>query len=102
MDPRAEGCNRLIRDGANLLLSSMDVIDVLSAQGATSRNVEPLPQKRVVGVLADGVFVMGQGLAPPALLLQLLTAAQQIGDVAARIGDRDRGWKLCGRRRAKP
>jgi DNA processing protein len=44
LDPRAEGCNRLIRDGANLLLSSMDVIDVLSAQSVTSRSVEPLPQ----------------------------------------------------------
>lgn len=30
LDPRSEGCNRLIRDGANLLLAPSDVVAVLS------------------------------------------------------------------------
>ena len=30
LDPRCEGCNRLIRDGATLLLSAQDVLDRLN------------------------------------------------------------------------
>jgi DNA processing protein len=30
LDPRCEGCNRLIRDGASLLMSSADVLETLS------------------------------------------------------------------------
>jgi DNA processing protein len=47
LDPRAEGCNRLIRDGANLLLSSADVIEALTTQRAERPNIEPLPQIEV-------------------------------------------------------
>jgi DNA processing protein len=38
LDPRCEGCNRLIRDGANLLLSPTDVIEFLAGIGAGVKN----------------------------------------------------------------
>lgn len=46
LDPRAEGCNRLIRDGAQILTSIDDVIDALNTV-APPRNeifLEPVPQ----------------------------------------------------------
>jgi DNA processing protein len=39
LDPRCEGCNRLIRDGATLLMSSSDVIDTL-ASAASPRQMQ--------------------------------------------------------------
>ena len=51
-------------------------------------------------MLPDGVFVVRQGFAPAALLLQLLAVMQQLRNLALRIGDGDRRGKLsqCGRR----
>ena len=59
--------------------------------------VESLLQRGVLGVLPDGVLVVRQGFAPAPLLLQLLAAAEHLGDLAARIGDGDRGGKLRDR-----
>ncbi len=46
LDPRCEGCNRLIRDGATLLMSAADVLDVLNGTRlpAQSSLFEPEPQ----------------------------------------------------------
>lgn len=48
LDPRCEGCNRLIRDGATLLMSSSDVVDGLThldsyAQSAMFEPEHPQP-----------------------------------------------------------
>jgi hypothetical protein len=48
-------------------------------------------------MLPNGVLVVRQGLAPPALLLQLLTAVQQLRNLALGIGDGDRREKLGDR-----
>ena len=58
------------------------------------RGVEPLLQRSLLGMLPHGVFVVRQGLAPAALLLQLLTAAQQLGNLALGIRDGDRRGEL--------
>ena len=59
--------------------------------------VESLLQRGVLRVLPDGVLVVRQGLAPPPLLFQLLAAAEHLGDLAAGVGDGDRGGKLGDR-----
>ena len=58
------------------------------------RGVEPLLQVGVLRVLPDGVLVVGQRLAPATLDLQLLPVAQHVGDLAAGVGDGDRGREL--------
>ncbi len=47
LDPRAEGCNKLIRDGASLLTRAADVLDALSGSFSPSRTMflEPEPQE---------------------------------------------------------
>jgi DNA processing protein len=47
LDPRAEGCNKLIRDGAALLMRAADVLDALSGSFTPSRTMflEPEPQE---------------------------------------------------------
>ncbi len=47
LDPRAEGCNKLIRDGAALLMRAADVLDALSGSFTPSRTIflEPEPQE---------------------------------------------------------
>lgn len=49
LDPRCEGCNRLIRDGATLLLSAADVLDRLneSWRPIQSALLEPEPEALV-------------------------------------------------------
>lgn len=46
LDPRCEGCNRLIREGATLLMSSADVLDVLHETRPAIRTslLEPEPE----------------------------------------------------------
>ena len=63
--------------------------------------VEAPLQSGVLRVLADGVLVVGQGLAPPPLLLQLLAAVQDFGNLAAGVGNGDGGRKLRGCRSGK-
>ncbi len=45
LDPRAEGCNKLIRDGASLLSRAADVLDALAGNFSPSRTMflEPEP-----------------------------------------------------------
>ncbi|XDZ70618.1 DNA-processing protein DprA [Alphaproteobacteria bacterium LSUCC0744] len=43
LDPRANGCNQLIRDGATLVQSVSDIIEAISARG----NDETQPVKPV-------------------------------------------------------
>ncbi|MGQ0484789.1 MAG: DNA-processing protein DprA [Hyphomicrobiales bacterium] len=47
LDPRAEGCNKLIRDGASLLTRAADVLDALSGSFTPNRTMflEPEPQE---------------------------------------------------------
>jgi hypothetical protein len=52
-------------------------------------------------MLPNGVLVVRQGLAPAALLFQLLTAAEQVGNLALRIRDGDLRRKLSQRGRRK-
>lgn len=63
MDPRAEGCNILIRDGATLVRGIADVIAALGPQKAAQR-VLPIPQPEPPRrTLADIGAVHGQILA---------------------------------------
>ena len=50
-------------------------------------------------MLPHGVLVVRQGFAPAALLLQLLTAAEQVVDLALGIRDVDRRGELSQRGR---
>jgi len=47
LDPRCEGCNRLIRDGASLLMSPADVLQALGHEAIPSQmsflEPEPMP-----------------------------------------------------------
>ena len=62
--------------------------------------VESLLERSVLGVPADGVLVVRQGLAPLPLLFQQLAAVEHFGNVAEGVFDGDRGGKLgdCGKR----
>ena len=37
LDPRAQGCNQLIRDGATLVQNAADVIEAIAGRSAGSR-----------------------------------------------------------------
>ncbi len=86
LEPRSQGCNQLIRDGAVLVQCAEDVIELLSAFNGTpqSRFREPMPQWQV----ADDEFA-----EHPADLAALLTTApvgideliRQSGDSAAAV-----------------
>ena len=45
LDPRAQGCNQLIRDGATLIQNADDVVEAIRLP-ATSRRAPPAPYER--------------------------------------------------------
>ena len=55
LDPRCEGCNRLIRDGASLLMSAADVLDTLNDQRRPTQTAlyEPDVQPVDAGEVTD-------------------------------------------------
>jgi DNA processing protein len=63
MDPRAEGCNHLIRDGATLVRGAADVLAALGAPAALPRRAAPPAADPPRRPLADIAAVHGQILA---------------------------------------
>jgi DNA processing protein len=104
LDPRAQGCNQLIRDGATLVQDAADVIEAL-APSATSRvqeppeHFEPIAEPNddgraaivaLLGPVAVGVdeIVRQSGLPAPEVQLVLLEL-----DLAGRL-DRHAGGRV--------
>lgn len=86
LDARAQGCNLLIREGAVLVQSAADVIELLSGFDGTPRSTVREPAASFIGV-DDGLD------APSADIAALLTSApvavdeliRQSGDSAAAV-----------------
>jgi DNA processing protein len=53
LDPRAQGCNLLIRDGATLVQNAADVIDMIGPIGGVSARREPVYEAAAVSADAD-------------------------------------------------
>ncbi len=104
LDPRAQGCNQLIRDGATLVQSAADVIAELapsSRVAAPSAPFEPLPAEEPDESLLDVVEeLLGPSPAPVDEVIRLSGAspgAVQMAllelDLAGRL-DRHAGGKV--------
>jgi DNA processing protein len=74
MDPRAEGCNHLIRDGATLVRGAADVLAALGATPALPRPAAPPAAARSAAPAAD----------PPRRPLADIAAVH--GQILARLG----------------
>jgi DNA processing protein len=109
LDPRCEGANRLIREGATLVESAQDVLDVLAEQNRAAR--EPAhdlfswsgdadPDPGEVGRIRDLVRellsftpahrdeILREADAPPALVIDALIDLVLAGEAEERSGGR--------------
>jgi DNA processing protein len=106
LDPRAQGCNQLIRDGATLIQNAADVVEAIRPYGSQVRSAasayEHAPDELVDGedVLASVTALLGPSPAPVDEIIRLSGAppgAVQMAllelDLAGRL-DRHAGNKV--------
>ena len=106
LDPRAQGCNQLIRDGATLVQNAADVVEVVRPYESQVRSAaipyEHRPEEMVDGedVLASVEALLGPSPAPVDEIIRLSGAtsgAVQMAllelDLACRL-DRHAGGKV--------
>ena len=86
-DPRAAGCNMLIRDGATLVRSGEDVIAALTPLGLSSDVIEAAPRQPALPHLAH----QSQTAAPSQNSASSQTAAQSQSPAKSRTADRPTG-----------
>jgi DNA processing protein len=81
LDPRAQGCNQLIRDGATLVQNAADVVEALRPYQAQVRSAatpyDPLPEEFLDGedVLASVEALLGPSPAPVDEIIRLSDAS---------------------------
>jgi DNA processing protein len=103
LDPRAQGCNQLIRDGATLVQSTADVVEELRpmesrvASATTRFEPAPAPDEALLGTIEELLgpspapvdeIIRLSGAAPGAVQMALLEL-----DLAGRL-DRHAGGKV--------
>ena len=101
LDPRAEGCNKLIRDGASLLTRAADVLDALGGSFTPNRTMflEPEPpalddpaaagpddRRRLLSLLSPSPVAVDdlirESALPPAAVAGLLLELELAGRIA--------------------
>jgi DNA processing protein len=105
LDPRAQGCNQLIRDGATLIQNAADVVEVLtpllrSRVAARSQHFDPAPAEADESLLGAIEQLLGPSAVPVDELIRQSGAssgAVQMAllelDLAGRL-DRHAGGKV--------
>lgn len=104
LDPRAQGCNQLIRDGATLIQSAADVVETIRPiagvrSGASSFHAEPvsadasdIDRKKVVGLLSHAPVsvdeLIRQSALSPATLQTVLLELELAGKLERHAGGR--------------
>jgi DNA processing protein len=104
LDPRAQGCNQLIRDGATLVQNAADVVEVLtplqSRVAAPAARFDPAPEEADESLLGEIEQLLGPSPVPVDEIIRLSGAssgAVQMAllelDLAGRL-DRHAGGKV--------
>ena len=104
LDPRAQGCNQLIRDGATLIQNAADVVEVLtplqSRVAAPVARFEPAPEEPDATLLGEIEQLLGPSPVPVDEIIRMSGAtsgAVQMAllemDLAGRL-DRHAGGKV--------